>query len=564
MTNWQFGSGTTVCKFIQTFRYANFRKIIGLNTWTSGVVQRVEYMFQLTNFWAIQEGDNFSDAFWANSAITNGMQSMFQQHGKDLAESDWGESPNIKGLSKSTTATTNQSMQNMFQSARYTTTLSFEDVDIATGYGAANGTFVSYHMYDIKIKKNGVVSGGVDYSNARIKLTGTSYANWATLEISFLTFGPDIDFTLMTNWTAAFTSSFPDWPLTFATNLNLTNLTTIGLSRTLTPCQADNFIRAVHDTNYLIGAPTPFSFSLGDSQVTNSPSVVNSKLLALEAAGYTITDGNPGTTMPFEYTTPLTANTPATPTGSFTGGTFSSSNGDIEVNATTGVINTPNGGNTTIRYTLADGCYNEQAINVVGQVNNVYSMEFDGTSDVINCGLNAPFNAASTNFSISLWCKSPNSFTDSGNLVESRLSYANPDGIAIEFVTNTMYFRKSGSTFGKTITEWGLNNTNWNHIVYTYDLTLAGNVDKIFVYINGVFLSSAPQAATSQPASTGDFTIGDGLRGNFNGSIDEVGIFNTTLTGAEVLAIYNATEAGKTADLNSLTTPPITWYRMGD
>ena len=193
-----------------------------------------------------------------------------------------------------------------------------------------------------------------------------------------------------------------------------------------------------------------------------------------------------------------------------------------------------------------------------------YSMDFDGTNDVINCGLNAPFNAASTNFSISLWCKSPNSFTDSGNLVESRLSYANPDGIAIEFVTNTMYFRKSGSTFGKTITEWGLNNTNWNHIVYTYDLTLAGNVDKIFVYINGVFLSSAPQAATSQPASTGDFTIGDGLRGNFNGSIDEVGIFNTTLTGAEVLAIYNATEAGKTADLNSLTTPPITWYRMGD
>ena len=193
-----------------------------------------------------------------------------------------------------------------------------------------------------------------------------------------------------------------------------------------------------------------------------------------------------------------------------------------------------------------------------------YSMKFDGTSDVINCGLNAPFNAASTNFSISLWCKSPNSFTDSGNLVESRLSYANPVGIAIEFISNTMYFRKSGSTFGKTITEWGLNNTNWNHIVYTYDLTLAENVDKIFVYINGVFLSSAPQAATSQPASTGDFTIGDGLRGNFNGSIDELAVFNYSLTEEEVQSIYNATGTGKTADLNSLTTPPIAWYRMGD
>ena len=192
-----------------------------------------------------------------------------------------------------------------------------------------------------------------------------------------------------------------------------------------------------------------------------------------------------------------------------------------------------------------------------------YSMDFDGTNDVINCGLNAPFNAASTNFSISLWCKSPNSFTDSGNLVESRLSYANPDGIAIEFVTNTMYFRKSGSTFGKTITEWGLNNTNWNHIVYTYDLTLAGNVDKIFVYINGVFLSSAPQAATSQPASTGDFTIGDGLRGNFNGSIDQVSVFDYTLSASQVATLYGSSSTG-IGNPMSLSPKPVTYYPLGD
>jgi hypothetical protein len=193
---------------------------------------------------------------------------------------------------------------------------------------------------------------------------------------------------------------------------------------------------------------------------------------------------------------------------------------------------------------------------------NNYSISFDGVDDVINFGLNAPFNAASTKFSISLWCKSPNSFTDSGNLVESRLSFANPDGIAIEFISNSMYFRKSGSTVGKTITQWGLNNSNWNHIVYVYDLTLTGN--KIFVYINGTLLSSTPQAATSQPASTGDFRIADGLRGNFNGNIDEVGIFDYTLTALEVSDIYNATGTGKTSDLNNLTTPPISWYRMGD
>ena len=54
--------------------------------------------------------------------------------------------------------------------------------------------------------------------------------------------------------------------------------------------------------------------------------------------------------------------------------------------------------------------------------------------------------------------------------------------------------------------------------------------------------------------------------GFFNGSIDEVGIFNVALTDAEILSIYNATAVvdgvNKTADLSQLTTPPIAWYRM--
>ena len=28
--------------------------------------------------------------------------------------------------------------------------------------------------------------------------------------------------------------------------------------------------------------------------------------------------------------------------------------------------------------------------------------------------------------------------------------------------------------------------------------------------------------------------------------------------------IYNATSSGKTADLSTMATPPIAWYRMGD
>lgn len=54
------------------------------------------------------------------------------------------------------------------------------------------------------------------------------------------------------------------------------------------------------------------------------------------------------------------------------------------------------------------------------------------------------------------------------------------------------------------------------------------------------------------------------LNYNFNGLIDEVAIFNTALTEEEVVSIYDKTETGKTADLNTLSTPPVAWYRMGD
>ena len=575
MTNWEFGSGTTTSNWSQAFRLANFRKIIGLNTWTSGVIARADYMFQSTNFWAIQEGDNFSDAFWENSAITNGFVNMFSSHGSSLSESDWGESPNIKGLSKSPTTTANQTIAQMFNGARYTTTLSFENVDISTGYGAANGTTINYHINGIKIKKNGVVSGGVDYSNAKIKFIGGSYANWEGAEISFLTFGPDIDFTLMTNWTAAFNNSFPDWPLSFATNLNLTNLTTIGLSRTLTPCQADNFIRAVHDTNYLIGGPTPFSFSLGSSQVTNSPSVVNSKLLALEAAGYTIIDGNPGTTMPFAYTTPLIQGGDQIPTGSFTGGIFSSSDAaNIPVNESTGEIDATNVGNTTIRYTLADGCYNEQALVVaapVAKIDNLNSMSFGGFNDKINL---TSTQISTGDISISFWLKSSDLTQTYNNILGSSATNGyNNIFTYLSLSDGKIATAAPAGTFPNSsfLTDVVADGT-WNHICLSYVKTGGTGTGVIKSYVNGQLQYSLDLPSNLIWSNNTITTIGDFSQTGlspvraFLGSLDEIGLWNVILTEAEILSIYNATSVvdgvNKTADLNTLTTPPVAWYRM--
>ena len=190
-----------------------------------------------------------------------------------------------------------------------------------------------------------------------------------------------------------------------------------------------------------------------------------------------------------------------------------------------------------------------------------YSMQFDGTNEQVNTGNNAPFNAASTNFSISFWCKSPNSFAGTESLIDSRLSNAALDGIAIDFIGNSMSFRQNGGTFTKTLADWGLNNANWNHIVFAYDLTIIG-ANNVFVYINNSPPPARSLSQTSQPASSGDFKIGDGLRGDFNGSIDQVSVFDYTLSQTQVTNLYG--------DGTSLITPmalspaPVAYYQLGD
>ena len=570
MTDWEFGSGTTTSNWGQAFRLANFRKIIGLNTWTSGVIARVEYMFQSTNFWAIQEGDNFSDAFWENSAITNGLVNMFSKHGNGLAESNWGESPNIKGLSKNPTSTANQTIAQMFNDTRYTTTLYFDNFNFVTGYGPTNGTTINYHINGIKIKKDGVVSGGVDYSNANIKFIGTSFANWSSAEISFLTFGSGIDFTLMTNWTVAFNNSFPAWPLTFATNLNLTNLTTIGLQRTLTPCQADNFIRAVHDTNYLIGGPTPFAFSLGSSQITNSPSVVNTKLLALEAAGYTITDGTPFTTMPFSlssYSLSTGSEATATIDPSSTGGTFTSSNTAIAtVNASTGTVTTgASSGTCQIRYTLADGiCYNEVNLAVtIPLIANNFSFNFDGIND--NLEIN-PFDIPSPNSTLTMWVNSPDiGGPTGGNRVLTVLF--SKQGQYFPYIDETaagkiQIYVRDDAGISQVQTAVDFNANEWYHLALSQ--TSAG----LFFYINGQKMNPTAQVSRYPTALT---RISGYPNNTFNllGKIDEMAIWNIALSDSQILDIYNGRLGvqNETVDLSkyaNLGGNLVYWNRMGD
>jgi len=208
----------------------------------------------------------------------------------------------------------------------------------------------------------------------------------------------------------------------------------------------------------------------------------------------------------------------------------------------------------------------------LAQINNVYSMEFDG----INEKINLPSTQISTgDVSISFWLKSSdlsaryNNITGSGgfngyNNIFTYLSLRNG-----KIITAAPSGTFPNSSFLTDVVADG----NWNHICLSY-VKLAGplspQVGTIKSYVNGILQYSLNLPGNIIWSNNTITTIADysqaGLSPSraFLGSLDEIGLWNVALTDAEILSIYNATETGKTADLDDLTTPPVKWYRMGD
>ena len=86
----------------------------------------------------------------------------------------------------------------------------------------------------------------------------------------------------------------------------------------------------------------------------------------------------------------------------------------------------------------------------------------------------------------------------------------------------------------------------WQHVAATYVRSNGSTV----LYINGVQRAQATLGVFT-PRTIGDLYVGvrpsEGVSGRFVGLMDEVSLYNRTLSAAEIQAIYNASSAGKCA-----------------
>jgi len=164
----------------------------------------------------------------------------------------------------------------------------------------------------------------------------------------------------------------------------------------------------------------------------------------------------------------------------------------------------------------------------------LYSVQFDGSDDLINCGTSNTILPQSGAFTVVMWVKATIDGTqrrviDRGNVHLSALgSYPR--------------FDAAGST---TLIRAGSNNSltdgAWRHLAMTWDgSTTAANVN-IYVNASEITYQNTTNGATLSANSGSTTYLGnrhDGAR-CYNGYLTEVAVFNAVLTSDNITEIYN-------------------------
>ena len=347
-----------------------------------------------------------------------------------------------------------------------------------------------------------------------------------------------------------------------------------------------------------VSAGTVFAWYKDDVLITGQ---TGSTLTVTEAAEYkaTVTDGN-GCTSPlsigldiekFDPPTVTIATVPgttictgdtATLTASVTGGA-----GTMSYLWSTGVtgssISVAPTTTTTYTVTVTDGngCTGTASQEItastagtaIASINNDDAMSFNGTDSYVDAGNPTELQFGDQDFTITSWFKM--STSQSNNLVGKFEASGNQRSYSI-------WIDESGSGFAKFVIsnngQSGSGNTtvvtdnnslslnNWHFVAVVYDST--NNLAKISVDGNSFVTASHSGGAYS--SSTANFRISNINGLFFNGSIDEVAVWDSALSSCDVKGIYegsigsNAGKAANLLDTNTTIPAPVYWNRMGD
>ena len=267
---------------------------------------------------------------------------------------------------------------------------------------------------------------------------------------------------------------------------------------------------------------------------------------AYSASSYEPTDADPTPTI-----TGLTGGTFSAGSGLVfvdSGTNTGSSTGEIDLSATTEATYTITYDTTSSGSSVCPNTSTQSVEIALAGIANNYSMSFDsGSADYIS------FESISLTGSktVSLWFN-PLNTTLSAVLLGG-------DAFGIDYYP---YFNSSAiflrDNTGSTSLSYsaGFSANTWYHICIVGDGTTAT------LYVNGQSQSTGTDRTPSVGA-IGRYTNSNA--GDYDGLMDEVAIWNTTLTATQVQSIYDATGTNLTKDLTTVSGSNLVyWNRMGD
>ena len=204
---------------------------------------------------------------------------------------------------------------------------------------------------------------------------------------------------------------------------------------------------------------------------------------------------------------------------------------------TTDTINYPSGTTNTAYYKMSDATdstlngYNGTAtsvdFNVQGKFGN--AGEFNGSNSIITLPNTSSLSQAN-NFTWSYWVK-PNGFTANGTVFRlTSHSYTSH-----EIRSNGIIFFYWGNAGSITTSSGVITDGVWQHVAITKSSTSG-----VVIYVNGVSVATSSNTANADTASATNRIGGwDGTNFGFTGSLDQIRIFPTALTAANVTSLYN-------------------------
>jgi len=162
------------------------------------------------------------------------------------------------------------------------------------------------------------------------------------------------------------------------------------------------------------------------------------------------------------------------------------------------------------------------------------ALSFDGVNDYVDCGNKDNLEALS-NFTAEAWFKA--SAYDDRTIVSKRQHSLPWNGWQVRLLSSTSIFyytTYSTTSISKIVTVSDLG-TSWHHIVYT----ITDNVGQL--YLDGVPVGTTSTGVGNIVNTNAVFSVGS-MNGGlqfFNGSIDDVRIYNRALSAPEILNLYN-------------------------